>query len=252
VAQTEVSDLTPLRGMPLRKLCCEKSRVTDLSPLKNSPLSLLRCDFVAERDTKVLLSIKTLDQINNLPKSTFWNREGSSAGPQPDSVPPVESPSKAPVISVPAPVATATPPAVESSGATPSISTNKPAVTPPSYASRLAAAAETRYNKTLTVASQQYLVDLDAAMKTAMRDGKLDEANAIRDATNQIKAGKLPGTTFKSVFANTAKTRYEQAATVAVQQYLRELDAAQKAAMNAGNLDEANAINATRKQLERK
>jgi len=131
-------------------------------------------------------------------------------------------------------------------------STNQPATPPPSFASRLATTAEARYNKSLATASQQYLGDLDSAQKAAMRAGNLDEANAIRDAVGLIKAGKLPGAQFKSVFANTAKIRYEQSASVAVQQYLRELDAAQKAAMNAGNLDEANAISAVRKQLERK
>jgi len=119
-----------------------------------------------------------------------------------------------------------------------------------SLAARLTAAAEARYNQSLTAASQQYLADLDAALQAAMRANNLDEAVAIRDTIREIKDGKPANPQFKSTFANTAKSRYEQAATSAVQQYIRDLDAAQKSAMDAGNLDEANAISAVRKQLE--
>ncbi len=118
-----------------------------------------------------------------------------------------------------------------------------------SQATRMAAEAEARYKQSLAATSQQYVADLDAALQSAMRTGNLDEANAIRDVLRDIKDGKRASPQFKSTLANTAKNRYEHSATVAVQQYIRDLDAAQKAALNAGNLDEANAINATRKQL---
>jgi hypothetical protein len=121
-----------------------------------------------------------------------------------------------------------------------------------SQATRMAGEAELRYKQSLATASQQYLADLDAALQSAMRVGNLDEANAIRDVLRDIKDGKRASPQFKSTFAITAKNRYEQTATLAVQQYIRDLDAAQKAALNAGNLDEANAINARRKQLEQR
>ena len=85
-----------------------------------------------------------------------------------------------------------------------------------------------------------------------MRANNLDEAVVIRDATRDIKDGKPVNPQFTSALANTAKSRYENAATSAAQQYIRDLDAAQKSAMDAGNLDEAKAISAVRKQLEGK
>jgi len=85
-----------------------------------------------------------------------------------------------------------------------------------------------------------------------MRANNLDEAVAIRDTSRDIKGSKPVSPQFKGALANTAKNRYEHAATSAVQQYIRDLDAAQKAAMDAKNLDEANAISAIRKQLEGK
>jgi len=119
-----------------------------------------------------------------------------------------------------------------------------------SLAARLAATAEARYNQSLAAATQQYLADLDTALQSAMRANNLDDAIAMRDAIRDIKDSKPVNSQFKSAFANTAKNRYEQAVTSAVQQYIRDLDAARKSAMDAGNLDEANAISATRKQLE--
>ncbi len=130
-----------------------------------------------------------------------------------------------------------------------------PATLPPlpkgsSLAARLAANAETRYNQSLAVATQQYLTDLDAAMKAAMRANNLDDANTIRDAIRELKDGKPASPQFESAFANTAKNRHEQAVSSALQQFIRDLTAAQKSAMDDGNLDEANAINGVRKQLE--
>jgi formylglycine-generating enzyme required for sulfatase activity len=121
-----------------------------------------------------------------------------------------------------------------------------------SLAARLAANAEAQYSQSLAAATQQYLADLDTALQAAMRANNLDEAVAIRDTSRDIKGSKPVSPQFKGALANTAKNRYEHAATSAVQQYIRDLDAAQKAAMDAKNLDEANAISAIRKQLEGK
>jgi hypothetical protein len=46
--------------------------VTDLSPLKEMPLRDLRCDFKFERDAAILRSIKTLETINQKPAAQFW------------------------------------------------------------------------------------------------------------------------------------------------------------------------------------
>ncbi len=130
-------------------------------------------------------------------------------------------------------------------------STRSPVPPGASLAVRLATAAETRYNQSLAEATRQYLADLDAALQAVMRAGNLYDANAIRNTIREIKEGKPASSPLMNALAKTAKSRYEYAATSAVQQYIRDLDAAQKAALEAKNLDEANAINAKRKELER-
>ena len=51
-------------GMPLTSCGATVTKVTDLSPLKGMPLKELYCDFKPERDTEILRSIKTLEWIN--------------------------------------------------------------------------------------------------------------------------------------------------------------------------------------------
>ena len=72
IAGTQVSDLTPLKGLELTWLSCAKTEVTDLSPLHAMPLHTLNCDFVPERDAKILRSITTLETINGKPAAEFW------------------------------------------------------------------------------------------------------------------------------------------------------------------------------------
>jgi serine/threonine-protein kinase len=80
---TAVSDLSPLRGLPLKSLSSKGTRVTDLSPLKDTPLKTLWCDFVPQRDSELLRSIKTLEKINGLPVAEFWKRVEAGKIPQP-------------------------------------------------------------------------------------------------------------------------------------------------------------------------
>jgi hypothetical protein len=68
---TEVSDLIPLKNLPLRDFNCARAKVADLSPLKTVPLTSLTCDFIPERDTKAVRSIKTIEKINKLPGKEF-------------------------------------------------------------------------------------------------------------------------------------------------------------------------------------
>jgi len=58
--------------MPLTKLTCHDNNITDLSPLKGLPLKELQCDFVAERDVAILRPIKTFERINGKPAAEFW------------------------------------------------------------------------------------------------------------------------------------------------------------------------------------
>jgi hypothetical protein len=72
IYETPVADLSPLRGIPLERLHMEGAPVTDLSPLKGMPLTDLTIDFRAERDTKILRSLTTLQNINYKPAADFW------------------------------------------------------------------------------------------------------------------------------------------------------------------------------------
>jgi hypothetical protein len=58
--------------MPLEYLSFENTQVSDLSPLKGMPLESIRGNFNPERDAAILRSIKTLQQINGKPVKEFW------------------------------------------------------------------------------------------------------------------------------------------------------------------------------------
>jgi eukaryotic-like serine/threonine-protein kinase len=80
---TNVCDLSPLRGMPLERLSCPNLGVTDYSPLKDMPnLRTLQCDFERDRDSAILRSIQTLEAINHVPVAEFWKRVDSGESPQ--------------------------------------------------------------------------------------------------------------------------------------------------------------------------
>jgi hypothetical protein len=57
---------------PLTIVECGYTLVSDLSPLKGMPLQDLHCDFKPERDAALLRSIKTLGTINGKPAAEFW------------------------------------------------------------------------------------------------------------------------------------------------------------------------------------
>ena len=56
----------------LKSLGIRFSKVTDLSLLKGMPLRFLYCDFQRDRDADILRSIKTLETINGKPVPEFW------------------------------------------------------------------------------------------------------------------------------------------------------------------------------------
>ena len=56
----------------LTQLWLTGTKVTDLSPLRGMPLKNLNCDFKFERDAEVLRSIKTLETINGKSRREFW------------------------------------------------------------------------------------------------------------------------------------------------------------------------------------
>ena len=69
---SQVSDLSPLVGMPLEGIRLDGTLVSDFTPLKDMPLKTLILDFKPERDTELLRSIKTLETINGKPVAEFW------------------------------------------------------------------------------------------------------------------------------------------------------------------------------------
>jgi len=69
---TAINDLSPLQGMKLTTLWCQNTKVSDFSVLKDMPLKSLGCDFDPNRDTDLIHSIKTLEQINGKNIADFW------------------------------------------------------------------------------------------------------------------------------------------------------------------------------------
>jgi serine/threonine protein kinase len=72
LTDTPVSDLSPLKGMPLTNLNVLAAKVTDLSPLKGMRLKDIHCSFQRERDAALLRSLTTLERINDKPAADFW------------------------------------------------------------------------------------------------------------------------------------------------------------------------------------
>lgn len=67
-----VSDLSPLAELPLEYLHAGP-KVTDLAPLRNMPLNKLEfLSFQYERDAGILREITTLETINDLSAAAFW------------------------------------------------------------------------------------------------------------------------------------------------------------------------------------
>jgi Leucine-rich repeat (LRR) protein len=56
--RTRVSDLSPLKGMPLRDLRCDRTLVSDLSPLAGMPLVHLQCARTRVADLAPLRTLK--------------------------------------------------------------------------------------------------------------------------------------------------------------------------------------------------
>jgi serine/threonine protein kinase/formylglycine-generating enzyme required for sulfatase activity len=56
----------------LTTLLVDHTKVTELSLLKGMPLKELSCDFRPERDAEILRSIRTLERINGKPAVEFW------------------------------------------------------------------------------------------------------------------------------------------------------------------------------------
>lgn len=114
-----------------------------------------------------------------------------------------------------------------------------------------AAAAQRRYLDGLQVARQTYATELDPVIREAMTRQLLNEANAMNELKKQLLAGVTPLSRANAAMpkANDARVRFEKAVTELRRQYSAGLDQALKAVMVAGEIEEANAINAELKNL---
>lgn len=112
--------------------------------------------------------------------------------------------------------------------------------------------AQHRYFDALQTARTTYAAELEPAIKSVLAKGALDDANVINDLKKQLLAGAMPaipGADLKVSAGNSARDRFERTVAVAQRQYATELQPPLKAAMAAGQLDEANAISLELKGL---
>ena len=66
-----VTDLSPVRGLPLEQLSILGTRVTDLTPLKELPIYQLGLDYRPSDET-ILRSLPRLNLVNGKPTAEFW------------------------------------------------------------------------------------------------------------------------------------------------------------------------------------
>lgn len=120
----------------------------------------------------------------------------------------------------------------------------------PGFKSPAAVRAAERYQQSVAAASKRLTDELDRSVKYAMQAGALAEANQIEEARKQVAAGGAVTVDFKRQNLVTARDMYRDAVKAAKGQYFRDLEPALRDATKAGNLPEANAIDAVRKALE--
>jgi internalin A len=72
---TKVTDLSALKGLPLKSLRIYRTNVSDLAPLKEMPLQQLGITFWPARHAEVLRSLTGLEQINDMPATEFWKAQ---------------------------------------------------------------------------------------------------------------------------------------------------------------------------------
>ena len=82
---TEVSDISTLKNMPLKRLSCDRTLVTNLAPLKTLPLIEFCLNLDPQRDSEIVRSIKTLGEINDLPVAEFWKQVAAGKIPPPNT-----------------------------------------------------------------------------------------------------------------------------------------------------------------------
>ncbi|MFC5456924.1 hypothetical protein [Prosthecobacter fluviatilis] len=118
------------------------------------------------------------------------------------------------------------------------------------FKSPAALRAQTRYQQSSVAAAKRLTDELDRTLAYAVKAGALEEANQITEAKKQVAAGGAVIIDFKRQNLVTARNMYSDAIAHAKGQYFRDLEPALREATKAGDLPEANAIDAERKALE--
>jgi hypothetical protein len=80
-----VADLSPLKGMPLEELCCDRTLITDLSPLAG--MKLKRLSFTPNPELKGLQAIRQMSSLaeigtaynKRIPSNIFWKQYDEGA-----------------------------------------------------------------------------------------------------------------------------------------------------------------------------
>ena len=120
----------------------------------------------------------------------------------------------------------------------------------PVFKSSTATRAQTRYQQSSAAASKRLVDELDRTLAYAIKAGALEEANQINEAKKLAATGAAITVDFKRQNLITARNMYRDALVAAKGQYFRDLEPALREATKAGDLPEANAIDAMRKTLE--
>lgn len=111
--------------------------------------------------------------------------------------------------------------------------------------------ASTAYTQSMKLAQDRYVAALDAALKTAMKDGNLPEANAVNAVKTAVTGNAPPPETeFKNSKVNEAKRAYDASVKSARSAYATVLQNALKPVLASGKLAEANAIQEEIRLLE--
>jgi predicted Ser/Thr protein kinase len=76
--KAQLADLSPLRSLRLTTLDCKGTQVSDLSPLLGMPLRELRFDFDPKRDAATLKSLWALEKINDQSAADFWTKHDAT------------------------------------------------------------------------------------------------------------------------------------------------------------------------------
>jgi hypothetical protein len=120
----------------------------------------------------------------------------------------------------------------------------------PIFKSPTASRAKARYEQNVAVTSKRFVDELDRTLIYAVKAGALEEANQISEAKKQAANSTTVTVDFKRTNLVSARNLYRDSLVSAKGQYFRDLEPALREATKAGDLQEANAIDALRKALE--